>query len=138
MVTVTDAWGCTGQAGVNLVSPPEMNVQVVSTEPKCYNTTDGSILASAFGGMAPYSYLWNNSSSENELTGIGMGTYSLTISDATGCSAVRTWLKLLLIATQKRNHRIFLFGRRKTFQLNSGKSLHYQKCGGLTLVMNAN
>jgi len=90
MVTVTDAWGCTGQAGVNLVSPPEMNVQTYIEAPLCYNSRDGKIVATAFGGVAPYTYLWNTSSTENELANVGMGTYSLTISDAVGCSSVKS------------------------------------------------
>ena len=90
MVTVTDAWGCTGQAGVNLVSPPEMNLQTYTESPLCYNSRDGKIVATAFGGIAPYSYLWNTSVTENELVNVGMGTYSLTISDAAGCSAVKS------------------------------------------------
>ncbi|MBO7572223.1 MAG: gliding motility-associated C-terminal domain-containing protein [Bacteroidales bacterium] len=89
MVTVTDAWGCTGQAGVNLVSPPEMDVQVYSESPRCYNSTDGRIMVSAFGGMAPYDYFWSNAVSENNLNSLGQGTYSVTVSDASGCSIVR-------------------------------------------------
>ena len=90
MVTVTDAWGCTGQAGVNLVAPQEMDVQIYSEAPLCHGSRDGSIVVSAFGGMAPYEYFWSNSTNENEISGIGMGTYSVTISDAAGCSVART------------------------------------------------
>lgn len=90
MVTVTDAWGCTGQAGVNLVSPQEMDVQIYSEAPLCHNSRDGSIVVSAFGGMAPYEYFWSNSTNESEISGIGMGTYSVTISDAAGCSVARS------------------------------------------------
>jgi gliding motility-associated-like protein len=90
MVTVTDAWGCTGQAGVNLVAPQEMDVQVYSEAPLCHGSRDGSIVVSAFGGMAPYEYFWSNSTNENEISGIGVGTYSVTISDAAGCSVART------------------------------------------------
>lgn len=90
MVTVTDAWGCTGQAGINLVSPPEMNLQTYVEAPLCHDSRDGKIVATAFGGVAPYTYQWNTSSNENELVNVGMGTYSLTISDAAGCSAVKS------------------------------------------------
>ena len=90
MVTVTDAWGCTGQAGVNLVSPPEMNLQTYIENPLCYDSRDGKIIATAFGGVAPYTYLWNTSSTDSELSNIGMGTYTLTISDAAGCSSVKS------------------------------------------------
>ena len=90
MVTVTDFWGCTGQAGVSLVSPPEMDLQAVAVSPKCHNTADGMITVTAFGGMAPYSYLWNTSASGSEIENLNAGTYSLTVSDVAGCSLVRT------------------------------------------------
>lgn len=90
MVTVTDFWGCTGQAGVSLVSPPEMDVQMVAVSPKCHNTADGMITVTAFGGMAPYSYQWNTSASGCEIANLNAGTYSLTVSDVAGCSLVRT------------------------------------------------
>ena len=90
MVTITDAWGCTGQAGINLVSPPEMNLQTYIESPLCYDSHDGKIVATAFGGVAPYTYLWNTSTTESELTNVGMGTYSLTITDQVGCSAVKS------------------------------------------------
>lgn len=89
MVTVTDFWGCTGQAGVSLVSPPEMDLQAVAVSPKCHNTADGMITVTAFGGMAPYSYLWNTSASGSEIANLSAGTYSLTVSDIAGCSLVR-------------------------------------------------
>ncbi|MBR5983782.1 MAG: gliding motility-associated C-terminal domain-containing protein [Bacteroidales bacterium] len=89
IVTVTDAWGCTGQAGVNLVSPSEIDVQTVAVSPKCHNTADGRITVTVFGGMAPYGYQWNLSTSGSELANLGAGTYSLTVSDAVGCSVVR-------------------------------------------------
>lgn len=90
MVTVTDFWGCTGQAGVSLVSPPEMDLQAVAVSPKCHNTSDGMISVTANGGMAPYSYLWNTSASGSVLENLNAGTYSLTVSDVAGCSLVRT------------------------------------------------
>jgi gliding motility-associated-like protein len=90
MVTVTDFWGCTGQAGVSLVSPPEMDLQEVAVSPKCNNTADGMITVSAYGGMAPYNYLWNTSASESEIANLNAGTYSLTVTDAAGCTLVRT------------------------------------------------
>ncbi|MBQ6275968.1 MAG: gliding motility-associated C-terminal domain-containing protein [Bacteroidales bacterium] len=90
MVTVTDFGGCTGQAGVSLVSPQEMDLQEVAVSPKCNNTADGMITVSAYGGMAPYNYLWNTSASESEIANLNAGTYSLSVTDAAGCTLVRT------------------------------------------------
>ena len=89
MVTITDAWGCTGQTGVNLVSPSEMDVQTAIVSPHCHNSNDGMITATAFGGVAPYDYFWNTSVSGSELVNLGAGMYSLTVSDLAGCSIAR-------------------------------------------------
>ena len=44
------------------------------------------------GGTANYSYLWSNSSINNNITGLSPGTYSVIITDANGCLAYDTVL----------------------------------------------
>jgi hypothetical protein len=40
------------------------------------------------GGTSPYSYLWNTGATSNDLTHLDFGFYSVTISDALGCTGV--------------------------------------------------
>jgi hypothetical protein len=68
------------------------------THATCGNST-GSIVASAFGGAAPYTYIWSNSpgqpgpSSQNNLP---PGEYTVWVSDSNGNSATATAEVLLI------------------------------------------
>ena len=50
----------------------------------CKGSTDGSIDATIVGGTAPYTYSWSNGASSQDLSNIGAGIYSLTVTDAAG------------------------------------------------------
>src|SRR5690606_40101907 len=60
----------------------------------CYGLTDGSAEVTASGGTGPYSYRWvlvsqpgTTLSSDFNLTNVGAGTYSVTITDSYGCTS---------------------------------------------------
>jgi len=53
---------------------------------KCYGTASGFIKARASGGEKPYTYQWSNGSNADEIDNITAGTYTVTITDATGCA----------------------------------------------------
>ena len=56
-LTVTDAYGCTQTASVSLSQPPEMIVNVTTTE--CVDSSGlGEVSASLFGGTPPYTFIW--------------------------------------------------------------------------------
>ena len=50
----------------------------------CGNS-DGSIDVTVTGGTAPYTYLWSNGATSQDLTAIPAATYTLTVTDAKGC-----------------------------------------------------
>jgi hypothetical protein len=50
---------------------------------------DGEVTATASGGIAPYSYVWENGATTNTITGLAGGTsYALTVTDGNSCSSV--------------------------------------------------
>lgn len=87
-VTVTDNNGCTASANVTIGEPTAMNlIATVISNVSCNSASDGSASANASGGTAPYSYSWSSSSSGATVTNLTAGTYTVTATDANGCTA---------------------------------------------------
>ncbi len=90
-VTITDANLCSITASYNVTQPPVLTVGVTSfNNVSCNGGTNGSINTTAAGGVTPYSYLWSNSSTADDLVNIPAGTYSVTVTDANSCTATLT------------------------------------------------
>ena len=84
-VTVTDATSCIAVGSVLVSGTDDVNVSVSSTNPSCNGDVNGSASATASGGTAPYSYLWSTGQDTPDISNIGAGTYSVTVSDTNGC-----------------------------------------------------
>jgi gliding motility-associated-like protein len=68
--------------------PEILNISVSGEDITCYGAATGSATASVSGGIAPYSYLWDTTPAQTAATAVGLtaGTYTVTITDANGCS----------------------------------------------------
>lgn len=60
----------------------DYNGQAIS----CSGVKDGELLAEGIGGTGPYSYSWDNGPLTAINSGIGAGTYTVTVTDANGCT----------------------------------------------------
>ncbi|UTW67766.1 BspA family leucine-rich repeat surface protein [bacterium SCSIO 12643] len=90
-VTVTDLNGCMDSSSVIITEPtPLVTTTVVDSNTTCSSNMDGGATASATGGTSAYSYSWNNSAITASITGVAASTYTVTITDANGCSDVNT------------------------------------------------
>lgn len=88
--TVTDNNQCTSTANFTITQPPVLTLTVVNTvEPLCANDTNGEITVAASGGTPGYQYQLGTAPRVNSpaFTGLGAGTYSLTVYDANNCTA---------------------------------------------------
>lgn len=57
---------------------------------------DGSIALSPVAGFGGYSFAWSNGSSSNSISGLAPGTYTVSISDAFGCTTTNSFTVLSL------------------------------------------
>ncbi|MEM7103448.1 MAG: hypothetical protein AAF502_09985, partial [Bacteroidota bacterium] len=89
-VTVTDANGCTATIDENTgnVSTLMIDNANVDANVSCNGLSDGSASVTVSGGQMPYIYAWDNGSTDASATGLGAGTFGITITDPDGCEAI--------------------------------------------------
>ena len=88
-VTVTDALGCLVQESFPLIEPEYLVVFSTTTDVTTPGGSDGKISLEVWGGTQPYSYLWNTGATTSELSNLQAGIYTVTITDANGCSTTK-------------------------------------------------
>ena len=95
IVTVTDANGCTATSSVTITQPPSgVQVTISGTDAECFGEANGTATAEATGGTAPYIYSWNTTPAQitATATGLAAGSYTVTVTDADGCTTTGTVL----------------------------------------------
>ena len=89
-ITVTDEAECTTTVEDIILSQPDVIVVTVNTEPEMGDSQNGRIMVEPAGGVAPYSYAWSPLIDANDgvAENLEAGDYSVTISDANGCTQI--------------------------------------------------
>jgi len=88
-VTVTDDNGCVDVTSVTIGTDPLVVASISSaTNVLCAGSNTGTATVSVSGGASPYSYNWSNGQITQVATGLSAGTYTVTVTDANGCSSV--------------------------------------------------
>lgn len=82
---VRDKNGCIVEQYVNVGQPDTLEVDNSIVDVNCYNGFDGSIDLSPNGGTPPYSYIWSNGGSTEDLSGLTSDYYEFLLTDANGC-----------------------------------------------------
>ena len=88
-VVITDATGCTVTVPVTLTDTPGPSLATSPTDETCGNA-NGSIDLTVSGGTGPFMYAWSNGLMTEDISGLGAGTFSVTVTDANGCTATAT------------------------------------------------
>jgi hypothetical protein len=87
-VTVSDMNGCSIISSVSLTEPDTLLASIsVWRNPSCYKFRDGALIASATGGIQPYTYQWSNRTNNDTLDSIPAGAYTVAVYDANGALA---------------------------------------------------
>lgn len=86
-VTVSVGTGCTSSATFTVTDSTSLPVIDAVVTPSICSQSDGGINLSISGGTGPYTFNWSNMASSEDLTNILAGNYTVTVTDATGCTA---------------------------------------------------
>ena len=87
-ITVTSAEGCSTIVDIGGPASPLMIIDSNIENASCSGVNDGEISISVNGGTSGYSYSWSNGADSMNLVNIEEGTYTVTITDANGCTHV--------------------------------------------------
>ncbi|AUC76149.1 T9SS type A sorting domain-containing protein [Olleya sp. Bg11-27] len=90
ILDVIDYNGTVNSQHIILSDPDKLLIDttaIITSNVNCYNGLDGSIQISVSGGTGLYTYVWNNNgSTTNSQNELSAGIYSVTVTDASGCS----------------------------------------------------
>lgn len=90
-VTVTSAGNCSTVSTITISNPVGVSATAsVAQVATCAGGGKGAVTASATGGSNSYSYKWNTGATSATASNITPGTYTVTVTDKKGCSAVTT------------------------------------------------
>ncbi len=90
-VTVSDANNCTASATVVVGQTPSLFINVASIQNvTCSGANDGKVDITVNGGTLPYTFIWSTSATTEDIVELPGGNYSVTVTDASGCSEVVT------------------------------------------------
>ncbi len=114
-VTVRDSHGCTATAQATIDVAPLVVSATITGEVLCFGESQGSITASASGGVAPYEYSLDGQSWQDAplFEGLPAGTYAVHVRDAGGVIAISEPLVLdepspIVVTAVAANHEITL------------------------------
>lgn len=69
------------------VNPSPVASIVSQSDPTSCGALDGSVTAGVSGGSAPYGFQWAAGPASDTYSGLGAGSYFVTVTDASGCSS---------------------------------------------------
>jgi hypothetical protein len=90
-VTVSDLSGCSKDASFTIFENSQIFPEVMTMDETCDVTNDGTANASVlFGGLSPFTFLWNTGETTSSISNLDNGTYNVTITDANDCSVLES------------------------------------------------
>jgi len=87
-LSVVDAVGCPQTATTTITQPETAVFSTIDSviHIKCYGESTGAIYISVSGGTPPYTYLWSNGYTQEDLINAPAYTYTVTVSDSYNCT----------------------------------------------------
>jgi hypothetical protein len=96
-VTITDANNCQYFESYLVDGPPSLSFNAVNTSSSsCGVLNDGIVDIEVVGGVSPYTYLWSNGATTEDIANLTNGNYAVTVTDANGCETnINTTLNIV-------------------------------------------
>lgn len=88
-VTVTDANNCTATISTTVTQPPSILLSKSVSNIACFGGNTGAINLNVSGGTGTYNFNWSHLTGSNDpedITNLTAGTYTVTVTDANGCT----------------------------------------------------
>ncbi|MBC7778274.1 MAG: gliding motility-associated C-terminal domain-containing protein, partial [Phycisphaerae bacterium] len=85
-VTTTDNNGCSTVSLATVNQPLAIQLSANANPVSCNGGADGAVFTNINGGTSPYTYLWNNGATGSSHSNLTAGAYSVTATDAHGCT----------------------------------------------------
>ena len=85
-VSITDANGCTNSISGSIAVLPGPKASCIATPDICYKGVGTATVTPSGGHGAPYTYIWNTGQTDQNVSGLSSGVYSVTVNDG-GCTA---------------------------------------------------
>jgi arylsulfatase A-like enzyme len=88
LVTITDANSCSKASTISVSNLNAASAALTGSNVTCFGGTNGTLTLQVFGGAGPFTYLWNDGSTQQNRSNLAAGTYNVTVLDANGCSTI--------------------------------------------------
>jgi len=89
-VSSTDANGCEVVSTIFIEEAQPLHPNATATGLSAYNSNDGTASANPTGGVAPYSFLWDNGETTETIGNLPIGDYTVVVTDENGCESEQT------------------------------------------------
>ena len=85
-VRITDARECTTENSERVGEPDKLRAKISCGHITCHSDVNGTLDLTVTGGTPPYTYLWNTGDTDEDLSGLPGGIYTVTVTDANDCT----------------------------------------------------
>jgi gliding motility-associated-like protein len=86
-----DANACADTIAITIpTSANNLTVNTTVVDITCFGANDGTITATPAAGNSPYTFVWNNNLTTATIQNLLAGSYTVTVTDSTGCTGTGT------------------------------------------------